>query len=261
MVRVEKNSIYKVVLIGAHGGMGRCLSRHMHQQGMQVSGFDQPLVPEEIGSKLVVADLVLLAVPIGAMPDVLEKIGPSLHPATILADICSVKERPLQLMLQAHSGPVVGTHPLFGPYPEPETELKVAVIPGREQAACNAVHNFFRHLGFISFSTTAKIHDQAMAKIQSLNFVTTISYLAAVAQDQDVMEFITPSFQRRLQAAQKMLTQDGTLFQTMFEANPYSQDAVRHFRRFLNLAAAGDMDLLQDMAAWWWRAETTGEKL
>jgi prephenate dehydrogenase len=47
----------------------------------------------------------------------------------------------------------------------------------------------------------------------------------------------------------------------MFEANPYSQDAVRHFRRFLNLAAAGDMDLLQDMAAWWWRAETTGEKL
>ncbi len=261
MVTAMNDSIDKVGLIGAHGGMGRCLSRYMHQPGIQVSGFDQPLVREEMATVLAEADLVLLAVPIGAMPDVLEKVVPCLRPATILADICSVKERPLQLMLQAHAGPVVGTHPLFGPQPDPETELKMAIIPGREQNACNAVHDFFQHLGFGPFFTTARVHDQAMAKIQSLNFVTTISYLAAVAQDQGLMEFITPSFQRRLQAAQKMLTQDGALFQTLFEANPYSQDAVRHFRRFLNLAAAGDMDLLQDMAAWWWRAENNGEKL
>jgi prephenate dehydrogenase len=161
-------------------------------------------------------------------------------------------------MLRSHSGPVVGTHPLFGPQPESQTELKVAVVPGRDDTACNRMHAFFRHLGFKPFATSAQTHDQAMAKIQSLNFVTTISYLAAVAQDQEVMDFITPSFQRRLQAAQKMLTEDGVLFQALFEANPYSQDAVRHFRRFLNLAAAGELDLLQDMAAWWWRNGSSG---
>ena len=244
--------IHKVGLIGAQGGMGRLLAQRMHKQGMDVIGFDQPLSRKEIQPKLAKSDMVLLAVPIEAMPDVLQRIGPYISSTTILADICSVKKRPLSLMLNSHPGPVVGAHPLFGPEPEPETELKIAVIPGREQNACERMHTFFRTLGFTPFSTTAKIHDQAMAKIQSLNFVTTISYLASVAQDEDIMDFITPSFQRRLQAAQKMLTQDGTLFQTLFEANPYSQDAVRHFRRFLNLAAAGDLDLLQDMAAWWW---------
>ncbi|MFO7875325.1 MAG: prephenate dehydrogenase [Desulfovermiculus sp.] len=254
------NRIEKVSLIGAQGGMGRLLSRCMHEHGLVVCAFDQPLLPERSRSDLASSDLVLLAVPIEAMPEVLERIGPYIQSTAILADICSVKEYPLRLMLDSHPGPVVGTHPLFGPQPEPETELKVALISGREQTACNTVHSFFRHLGFVPFATTAKIHDQAMARIQSLNFVTTISYLASVAQDENITEFITPSFRRRLHAARKMLTQDGNLFQALFEANPYSQDAVRQFRRFLNLAAAGELDLLQDMAAWWWTGSQSGEE-
>lgn len=254
------NRIEKISLIGARGKMGRLLSTRMHEHGLGVCAFDQPLLPEESGSDLAGSDLVLLAVPILAMPGVLERIGPYIKPEAILADICSVKEYPLRLMLASHPGPVVGTHPLFGPQPEPETGLKVALIPGRDQTACDIMHSFFITLGFDPFVTTAKIHDQAMARIQSLNFVTTISYLASVAQDENITEFITPSFQRRLQAAQKMLTQDGDLFQTLFEANPYSQDAVRQFRRFLNLAAAGELDLLQDMAAWWWTGSQSGEE-
>ncbi|MDZ7761235.1 MAG: prephenate dehydrogenase/arogenate dehydrogenase family protein [Desulfovermiculus sp.] len=250
--------MHKVILIGAQGGMGRLLSRQMYSRGITVFCFDRPLVPEEAAFDLARSDLVLLAVPIEAMPDVLRGICPFVPHSTVLADICSVKERPLELMLSSHNGPVVGTHPLFGPQLESLTELKVAVVPGRDYQACIRMHAFLHHLGFAPFDTTAKTHDQAMAKIQSLNFVTTISYLASVAQDQEIMDFITPSFQRRLQAAQKMLTQDGTLFQTLFEANPYSQDAVRHFRRYLNLAAAGELDLLQEMAAWWWSDTQSG---
>jgi prephenate dehydrogenase len=238
--------------------MGRLLAARMRDSGLCVFESDRPLLPEQIEADLNRSDLVLLAVPIEAMPQVLDTIGPCLPPRTILADICSVKEQPLRLMLDAHAGPVVGTHPLFGPRPEPETALKVAVVPGRDEPVCGTVHEFFHTLGLAPFATTARIHDQAMARIQGLNFVTTISYLAAAAQDQEIMDFITPSFQRRLQAAQKMLTQDGSLFQTLFEANPYSQDAVRHFRRFLNLAAAGELDLLQDMAAWWWSGAQSG---
>lgn len=254
------STIENVSLIGARGKMGRLLSRRMHEHGKSVHAFDQPLLPERSGPDLAGSDLILLAVPIEAMPGVLEGIGPYIKPAAIVADICSVKEYPLRLMLDSHPGPVVGTHPLFGPQPEPETELKVALIPGRDQTACDTMHLFFSDLGFVPFATTAKVHDQAMARIQSLNFVTTISYLAAVAQDESITEFITPSFQRRLHAARKMLTQDGDLFQTLFEANPYSQDAVRQFRRFLNLAAAGELDLLQDMAAWWWKNPASGQE-
>lgn len=257
-MRQDENTIHKVSLIGAQGGMGQLLSRFMRHCKIMVFKYDRPLGSDQAAVDLAQSDLVLLAVPIGALPEVLQTICPLISSSTLLADICSVKERPLRLMLSSHSGPVVGTHPLFGPQPQSQTELKVAVVPGRDDRACTRMHAFFRYLGFKPFATSAQIHDQAMAKIQSLNFVTTISYLAAVAQDQEVMDFITPSFQRRLQAAQKMLTEDGDLFQTLFEANPYSQDAVRHFRRFLNLAAAGELDLLQDMAAWWWRDDNSG---
>ena len=46
----------------------------------------------------------------------------------ILCDVCSVKVNPLAQMLEAYDGPVVGTHPLFGPEPKPEDPLRVAVM-------------------------------------------------------------------------------------------------------------------------------------
>lgn len=74
-----------------------------------------------------------------------------------------------------------------------------------------------------------------------------------MAHVSEVEKFLTPSFYRRLDAARKMLTEDSELFQNILEENPYSLEVIRHFRSFLNLAAAGELDLLQDKANWWWR--------
>ena len=60
-------------------------------------------------------------------------------------------------------------------------------------------------------------------------------------------------FRRRLRAAEKMLTEDGTMFTGLFEANPYSHEAVRQYRKMLNVAAAGDIELLCRRAQWWWK--------
>jgi prephenate dehydrogenase len=54
-----------------------------------------------------------------------------------------------------------------------------------------------------------------------------------------------------------MVTQDSDLFSTISDANQYSQEAIRLFRSFLALAAAGDMDLLADRASWWWLENDT----
>ncbi len=69
---------------------------------------------------------------------------------------------------------------------------------------------------------------------------------------QYLLPFLTPSFRRRQQAARKMLTEDARLFTGLFEANAHSHEAVRQYRQMLNLAAAGDIDLLCQRAAWWW---------
>ena len=103
--------------------------------------------------------------------------------------------------------------------------------------------------------TTAEKHDQAMARIQNMNFITNLAYFALLAGQEDLLPFLTPSFRRRRNAARKMLTEDAQLFAGLFEANPHSHEAVRQYRQMLNLAAAGDIDLLCRRAQWWWNTK------
>ena len=92
-----------------------------------------------------------------------------------------------------------------------------------------------------------------MARIQNMNFITNLTYFAMLAGEDDLLPFLTPSFRRRLHAAGKMLTEDARLFADLFEANTHSHEAVRQYRNMLNLAAAGDVDLLCRRAQWWWK--------
>ncbi len=90
-----------------------------------------------------------------------------------------------------------------------------------------------------------------MAVVQGLNFITSVAYFAMLSQRNDVLPFLTPSLQRRTEAARSMLTSDAALFTGIFETNPMSQDVVREYRSYLNLAAGGDVDMLAALAGRW----------
>ncbi len=247
-------------MVAARGQMGGLFVSRCRAAGLEVRELDRPLTPEGVAAGVAGVDLVLLAVPVPAVAAVAELCAATMRPPQILADLASVKVAPVAQMLGAYAGPVVGTHPLFGP--EPPSDARVAVMPGRpgeaaDETACAAVEALMTQLGFAPFRSTPEEHDRAVAQIQGLNFVTTVSYLAALAQQEGLEKFLTPSFQRRLEAAEKMLTLDAELFTILFETNPYGQDAVRRFRNFLHVAAGGDMDLLVQRARWWWPSGPT----
>lgn len=250
-------NIENILIIGAQGQMGRLFVRRSEAAGLTVRGLDRPLTPQAVARGVDGADMVLLTVPAAAMADVSGMCAAVMKPHQILADICSVKTGPVADMLAAHAGPVVGTHPLFGPDPDPE-DVRVAMVPGRDEAAFAAVCAYMERLGFAPFTTDSDEHDLAMASIQGLNFVTTVSYLATLANRPEFERFITPSFNRRLDAARKMLTEDSELFSSLVEINPYSQEAIRNFRSLLNIAAGGDIELLSARANWWWRNDDSG---
>jgi len=233
--------------------MGTMLLRRLNAAGISASGADQPLADAGLRGLCAAADIVLLCVPIAAMPDVLRTLSSHLSGRQVLADIASVKVRPMSHMQEAYVGPVVGTHPLFGP--EASGDLRVAVCPGMqaEEEHILLVEALFSRIGCAVFRTTAQEHDEAAAYIQGLNFVTSAAYFATLAEHPEFLPFLTPSFQRRKEAARTMLTDDGRLFASLFEANPASQNAVRSYRTFLNLAAGGDLSLLRERALWWWK--------
>ncbi|MEN1663315.1 prephenate dehydrogenase/arogenate dehydrogenase family protein, partial [Pseudomonas aeruginosa] len=60
------------------------------------------------------AGMVIVSVPIHVTEQVIGKLPP-LPKDCILVDLASVKNGPLQAMLAAHDGPVLGLHPMFGP--------------------------------------------------------------------------------------------------------------------------------------------------
>ena len=119
----------RLVIVGCRGRMGTLLSARWSAAGHTVAGLDLPLTDDIFAEALPGADAVFLCIPAGAMAEVLPHLVPHLDGGQILADITSVKMQPLGQMERAYAGPVVGTHPLFGPKPQP-SDLRVCITPG-----------------------------------------------------------------------------------------------------------------------------------
>jgi prephenate dehydrogenase len=243
-------SIDSIAMLGASGRMGGLFRERCEAAGIEFRAVGRPYTDEGLTAVLTGVDMVLVSVPAYAFEAAIERIVPFMKAPTILADVTSVKEIPLETMLRHYDGPVVGTHPLFGPLP-PEN-AQVVLNFGRDEEAVQRCAEFFQRLGFGTFESSAVEHDKAMAMIQNLNFVTTVSYAAALCGFPSLQKYMTPSLTRRLDAAEKMLTEDAAMFSALFEANPYSQEAVRSFRSMLNIAAGGDVELLAERAALLW---------
>ncbi|EGB16402.1 Prephenate dehydrogenase [Pseudodesulfovibrio mercurii] len=250
-------AIEHITIVGAGGQMGGRFSADFAGLGLSVTGLGRRSSDEDVRAALTGCDLLLLSVPVTAMNAVLERMAPHLKEPTILCDVGSVKVLPVKAMLARYSGPVVGTHPLFGAVIPEGFTPRVAVMPGRDRDAdaADRVADLFTRCGYECFASTPEAHDRAMAYIQGLNYTSTVAFLAAARDVEGIGNFVTPSFRRRLDAAAKMLTQDTELFEIISEANPFLQEVSRKFMSYLSLAAGGDLDLLADRAQWWWRNE------
>src|SRR5690554_2700065 len=106
-----------IVIVGGAGALGQLFVRLFESAGATVNIIEsQDWGMAETYCEL--ADLVLVAVPVAVTEDVIAQL-PTLPPSCILADVTSIKTRPLTAMLAKHSGPVVGLHPMFGPQQAP----------------------------------------------------------------------------------------------------------------------------------------------
>ena len=269
-----------IALIGHRGRMGDMLMRRWQEAGHEVRGADrdregpcQPssaapanpadhagtvnaIAPRALAEAVRGAQAVALCVPARVLPGLLADLRPLLDPGQLLFDVTSVKMLPMEQMEAAHQGPVVGTHPLFGPNPAPE-DLTVAVTPGRRagEEDIRLVEGLYTTFGCRVFRTTAKEHDRGAAFVQGLNFISSAAYLASLAQREDVLPFLTPSFRRRLEGARKLLTEDGDMFQGFTAANPMTRDAVHTFRLFLDLVEGGGLPDVLRRARWWYETD------
>ena len=117
------------------------------------------------------ADVVVLAVPVQALPVTLERLAPLVGAGTLVADVASVKTAPLRWMRERlpQEVEIVGTHPMFGPQSAADglAGHRIVLCPVRTQRL-EQVRAFLAGLGLEVIVTDADTHDRECAYTQAL---------------------------------------------------------------------------------------------
>lgn len=177
----------KVTIIGGRGRMGRFFTHHLCADGHKVSilgHHDWEAAEQLLGQ----ADLVLVSVPIDQTVDIIKRAAKYLTPTTALADITSLKVEPVQAMLDSHTGPVMGLHPMFGPSVQSFSGQKVVVCPGRDDESFQWLLDLIASKGGELITSTPEEHDWMMVVIQATRHFSRFSlgvFLAAEKIDID----------------------------------------------------------------------------
>lgn len=251
----------QVLLIGGKGSMGRFFHRWFAQSECQVRILDRDDWPavETLTREI---DLCLLAVPIDVTVSVAARVGPHLPRNCVLADITSLKHAPLEAMLAAHPGPVLGLHPLFGPATTTMDKQIVVVAPGREPQACQWFLDQLIVWGNVLVETTAEEHDEIMGVVQALRHFATFAF-GQFMHSRGVpisrtLELSSPIYRLELAMVGRLFAQNPALYAEIVFATPERRALLKEFIQSLqqNLAMidAGDKEQFaarfREIAGW-----------
>lgn len=222
----------RVLIIGGSGQMGRFFGSLFKKSGYKVRNLEKhdwdnaPVLCQDI-------DLCLVSVPIERTTQVIERIAPHLSPKTILADLTSVKQGPLEAMLVAHSGPVIGLHPIFGPTSGSLNKQIMVVCPGREDDNCQWLVDQFSFWDAIIVQATAQEHDEIMEIVQALRHFATFCFGCFMYEQQlpleKTLEFSSPIYRLELGMVGRLFAQDAQLYSEIIFASPERRQMLKKY--------------------------------
>jgi chorismate mutase/prephenate dehydrogenase len=242
-------SIKKVVVVGGAGALGKVFVELFEQSGYPVAILEKAnwASASEI---LFDADLVLLSVPINSTCEIISQLPP-LPTNCLLADVTSIKQGPLTAMMKAHSGPVVGLHPMFGPDAPGMIKQVVVVCEGRFPAKYEWLMEQMRLWGGSLYQSSASEHDRAMAYIQVMRHFSTFVYGQHLQQENpklhELIAFSSPIYRLELAMVGRLFAQAPELYADIIFSNKDSVELLKRFserfQKAITLLEAGDKSL------------------
>jgi len=237
--KTVKPELGRVVVIGGAGKLGMLFVRMFRLSGYQVDILEQGDW-DKADTLFANAGLVVVSVPINLTETIIAKLS-RLPKDCVLADITSIKNKPLQAMLTVHEGPVVGLHPMFGPDVGNLAKQVIVCCDGRGKEQYQWLLEQMQIWGARIYDVDAKQHDEAMTLIQALRHFTTFVYGAHLAEEnpdiQQLLDLSSPIYRLELAMVGRLFAQDPTLYADIILASDNNIAMIRRYaERFMQAA-------------------------
>ena len=222
----------KVLVIGGEGQMGGLFASLFIKSGYEVRILTEHNWnhAHDLCKDI---DLALVSVPIERTSQVIEKISPFLPSRALLADLTSIKKKPVARMLSAHKGPVLGVHPLFGPTLSCLDKQIIVVTPGRDEVASKWFTEQLGLWGAVIVESTPDEHDEIMKIVQALRHFATFCFGEFLCHHQAklsrTLEFSSPIYRLELGMVGRLFAQDPALYAEIIFATKERRDLLKEF--------------------------------
>ena len=225
-----------VVVLGGRGAMGRLMASLFERAGFPVRAIDVDNLADLPGA-VMDAGLVMVSVPIDRTAQVIASL-PRLPEHCVLCDITSVKQVPLDAMLAAHSGPVVGLHPMFGPDVKSLVKQVIVVCHGRESSRYDWLLRQLEAWGGLLREESPAAHDQAMQMIQAMRHFTTIAYGVFLSRQpadlERLLRLSSPIYRLKLAMVGRLFAQSPMLYADIMLQAEHLPELISDYRHALD---------------------------
>lgn len=203
-----------ICIIGGEGQLGSLFADLFRRSGHRVHSIE-PDDWDQADRWFQSSDLVLIAVPIDATQAVIERLG-QLPLSTVLADITSIKQQPLEAMMKVHGGPVLGLHPMFGPGLSHLARQLVLYVEGRDKSSAQWLLEQLAIWGCRLQQVDALEHDKAMTLVQAqrhlVAFVAGWQLMDSNTSLHELWRMSSPPYRLELLLIGRMFAQNPELY-------------------------------------------------
>ena len=233
----------KIAIIGGAGKMGQWLCRLLDNDDFHiiiadkdpealVAALKSPRIETTADSIAAVkqADIIVISVPLDKFENAVKEIAPHIRPGRIIADLSSVKAKPVAIMHRyIKEGLILGVHPLFGPNVTSLSGQNIVLTPvtDKEKALAAEAANFIQGYGAGVKIMTPEAHDKLMAVVQGLSHFAAIAAADALAGLGDLGEMkdvSTTTFRIFLNYIDSVIGDDPELYAAIQMEHPEMAD-------------------------------------
>ncbi|WP_220770769.1 bifunctional chorismate mutase/prephenate dehydrogenase [Shewanella sp. MBTL60-007] len=244
-----KADLGHVVIVGGEGKLGGLFSQMLTLSGYEVRSLDKD---DWANSEAIFdgAGLVIVTVPINITCELIAQRLTNLPKHCILADLTSIKGAPMEAMLAAHSGPVLGLHPMFGPDVGSLAKQVVVVCHGRDSEAYQWLIEQIQIWGARIVETEPTKHDKAMQLVQAMrhfsSFVYGLNLYKEEADIESLLQFSSPIYRLELAMVGRLFAQSPELYADIIFAQEESlvaiSDYLDNYSQALSILKSGNRE-------------------